>query len=139
MIVLDTNVISELMRPAPATAVVAWVRRQVRLDLHLTAVTEAELRFGAEKLPPGQRRETLRNQIEGITREDFEGRILPFDSDAASHYATIAASRRAGGVPIGRSDCMIAGIARSRGAAVATHDVGGFLDCGIEVINPWQA
>ena len=73
-----------------------------------------------------------------MIREDFEGRILAFDSDAASHYATIAATRRASGTPIGRSDCMIAAIARSRGATVATRDASGFRGCGIEVINPWQ-
>lgn len=138
MIVLDTNVVSELTRPAPSNAVVGWLRRQAAFDLFLTAVTEAELRYGVEILPAGRRRNAILAEVEGVIGEDFAGRILPFDSDAAGLYAVIAASRRASGNSISQSDAQIAAIARSRGAAVATRDVEGFTGCGIEVINPWR-
>lgn len=139
MIVLDTNVVSELTRPAPSSAVVGWVRRQAAFDLFLTAITEAELRYGVELLPAGRRRNAIFAEVEGVIGEDFAGRILPFDTDAARSYAEIAAARRAAGSPISQSDAQIAAIARSRGAAVATRDVGGFTGCGIEVIDPWNS
>ena len=94
MIVLDTNVVSELMRPSPVGHVIAWVARQPASALYLTTISEAELRYGVEILPQGQRRERLRAEIEGMLRQDFLGRILPFDRDAARAYAVIAAARR---------------------------------------------
>ena len=139
MIILDTNVVSELTRPAPGSAVVGWVRRQAATNLFLTAVTEAELRYGVEILPAGRRRNAILTEVEGVIGEDFAGRILPFDTDAARSYALIVAARRAAGAPISQSDAQIAAIARSRGATVATRDAGGFSGCGIEVINPWRA
>ena len=137
MIVLDTNVVSELMRPSPDSGVVDWVARQAALDLHVSAISEAELRYGAEVLPKGRRRNGLLVEIEGMLREDFGGRVIPFDSYAAKAYAAIAAARRAAGRPISHADCQIAAIARALGASVATRDVDGFEECGIEVINPW--
>ncbi len=137
MIVLDTNVVSELMLPSPAAGVIQWVHRQARLDLYLSTISEAELRYGAEILPAGQRRDRLVAEVDGMLREDFAGRILPFDSGAAQAYAVIAAARRAAGRPISHPDCQIAAIARSRGASVATRDVDGFQGCGIDVIDPW--
>lgn len=137
MIVLDTNVASALMSTRPVGSVIDWVNRQVSSLLYLTTISEAELRYGAEILPVGLRRESLFSEIEDMLREDFPGRILPFDREAARLYATIAASRRASGRPISHADCQIASIARSRGAAVATRDVEGFQGCGIEVVNPW--
>ncbi len=95
------------------------------------------MRYGAEMLPMGQRRERLIAVIEGTLRDDFPGRILPFDSAAAQAYATIAAARRAAGRPINHADCQIAAIAHSREASVATRDVSDFEGCGIEVVNPW--
>lgn len=139
MILLDTNVVSELMRSQPETAVVAWVVAQARTSLFLSAVSEAELRFGVAILPPGQRQARLDHAIDGMIREDFAGRVLPFDSDAARAYAAIAAARRAAGRPISHADCQIAAIARSRGAAIATRNVRDFDDCGVKVIDPWQA
>ena len=137
MIVLDTNVVSELMRPHPAARVVDWVGRQAAFRLYLSSITEAELRYGVEVMPEGSRQTKLRDAVEGMVREDFAGRILPFESDAARAYALIAAARRATGRPISRADCQIAAIARSVGASVATRDTGGFEGCGIGVVNPW--
>ena len=139
MIILDTNVVSELMRPNPNSNVVDWVAGQATLDLHLSTVSEAELLYGIEILPPGGRRDRLLAEVEGMLREDFDGRILPFDSAAARAYAVIAAARRAAGRPINHADCQIAAIARCRDASVATRDVDDFEETGIEVINPWES
>ena len=139
MIILDTNVVSELMRPNPNSNVVDWVAGQATLDLHLSTVSEAELLYGIEILPPGGRRDRLLAEVEGMLREDFDGRILPFDSAAARAYAVIAAARRAAGRPINHADCQIAAIARCRDASVATRDVDDFEETGVEVINPWES
>ena len=137
MIILDTNVVSELMRPSPSVSVLNWVSRQAASNLYLTTVSEAELRYGVEILPAGRRRERLLTEIDGMLREDFAGRILPFDSHAARAYAVIGASRRAAGHPIGHADCQIAAIARAVGASVATRDLSDFEDCGVDLIDPW--
>ena len=137
MIILDTNVVSELMRPNPNSNVMDWVASQVAPDLYLSTVSEAELLYGVEILPPGGRRDRLLEEVEGMLREDFDGRILVFDSAAAQTYAVIAAARRAAGRRINHADCQIAAIARCRGASVATRDVDDFEGSGIEVINPW--
>ena len=137
MIVLDTNVVSELMRNRPQLEVLAWLDRQLVSALFITAITEAELRYGVAILPSGHRRERLAAEIETTLREDFAGRILSFDSAAARAYAVIAAARRAVGRPISQADCQIAAIARSRGVSVATRDVADFAGCGIKVVNPW--
>ena len=137
MIVLDTNVVSELMRPSPVASVIEWVARQAAPSLYLSTISEAELRYGVEILPAGQRRDRLRGEIEGMLQEDFAGRVLTFDRSAAQAYAVIGAARRAAGRPIGHADCQIAAVARSIGAPVATRDVSDFEGCGIEVIDPW--
>ena len=137
MIVLDTNVLSELMRPSPAAQIVEWVSRQAASTLYLTTISEAELRYGVAILPAGRRRDGLLAGIEGMLREDFAGRIIPFDREAALAYAEIAAGRRASGHPINHADCQIAAIARAIGAAVATRDEAVFEGCGIDVVNPW--
>ena len=137
MIVLDTNVVSELLRPAPATQVEAWLSAQDGAEVYFTAVGEAELRHGVAILPAGKRRTALAKAIEGILEEDFRDRILPFDRAAASAYAAIAAKRRAAGRPISQFDCQIAAIARAHEAAVATRNTGDYEGCGIEVIDPW--
>ncbi|TXL69431.1 type II toxin-antitoxin system VapC family toxin [Vineibacter terrae] len=138
MILLDTNVLSELMRPAPSTAVEGWMGRQPTARLFIAAITEAELRYGLALLPEGRRRKQLITQAEAMLAEDFAGRILPFDSPAAVAYARIAAARRHAGRPISQADAQIAAIAASRGAALATRDAAGFVDCGIEIIDPWS-
>lgn len=137
MILLDTNVISELMRPAPSAAVENWVGNQPAASLFIAAVTEAELRYGLALLPEGQRQRHLSLQAEAMFVEDFADRILPFDSAAAIAYARIAAGRRQAGRPIAQADAQIAAIAFSRGAIVATRNVADFEDCGIAVLNPW--
>ena len=137
MIVIDTNVVSELMRLAPDPAVMTWFSAQDSAELYLTAVSEAELRAGAAILPAGRRRERLAAEVDAVVREDFAGRVLPFDSAAARAYAAIAASRRSMGRPILEADCQIAAIARARDAAVATRDGADFEHCGIAVIDPW--
>ena len=137
MIILDTDVVSELMRPGPDSNVVDWVTGQAALNLYLSTVSEAELRYGVEMLHKGARRDRLLNEVEGMLREDFAGRVLPFDSAAAQAYAVIAAVRRAAGRPINHADCQIAAIARSRRASVATRDMDDFEGSGIDVINPW--
>ena len=138
MILLDTNILSELLRKTPEPRVEAWVAAQDGADIYLSAVTEAELRLGVAVLPAGRRRTKLAEMMNGILQEDFRGRILPFDSPAAAVYADIAADRRAAGRPISQLDCQIAAIACLHGAAVATRNVRDFEGCGIDVIDPWQ-
>ena len=137
MFILDTNVVSELMRDAPRARVLAWVDRQPLNSLFVTAVTEAEVRTGIALLPPGERRRGLAAAAERTLGVMFAGRILPFDSEAAREYALIASSRRAAGRPISQGDCQIAAIARSAQTPVATRDASGFEGCGIDVVNPW--
>ena len=138
MILLDTNVLSELMRPAPDPAVEQWLSAQPDASLFISAITEAELRYGAALLPGGKRRVALTAEIDGMMEEDFDGRILPFDRRAAQAFAAIAADRRQAGRPISQADAQIAAIARSRGASLATRNVADFDGCGVEVINPWS-
>ena len=138
MILLDTNVVSELTRPAPNSSVVSWLDAQITEDVYISAITEAELRFGVKILPPGRRREKLIVEIENVLRNDFEHRILPFDSNAARIHAEIAVIRKAIGKPISYADCQVAAIARCHGAAVATRNVRDFEYCEIKVINPWS-
>ena len=139
MIILDTNVVSELLRPAPAAHVEAWLSAQDGANIYFTAVGEAELRHGVAILLAGKRRTALFNAIEGILEEDFRDRILPFDRPAARAYAAIAAERRAAGRPISQSDCQIAAIARACDVTVATRNTDDFEDCGIDVIDPWRS
>ena len=138
MIVLDTNVVSELFGAEPDPRVEAWLAAQNGPEVFLTSVTEAELRYGVEVLPSGRRRTALAKVVEDMLLDDFAGRILPFDSLAASAYARIAAGRRAAGRPISQFDCQIAAIVQVHGAAVATRNANDFSGCGIEVIDPWN-
>ena len=139
MFVLDTNVASELMRPAPASKVAAWIGELDAEALFLTAVTEAELLYGVAIVPPGRRRDTLEAALTRWLDLGFGERILPFDSAAARDYAEIAAKRRRAGRPVGEADCQIAAISRSRGAVLVTRNVRDFEGMGVEVINPWSA
>ena len=138
MIILDTNIISELLRKTPDPKVEAWLAAQEGAEVHLSAVTEAELRLGVAVMPAGRRRSALASMMEDILQEDFRARILPFDSSAAVAYAAIAAERRAAGRPISQFDCQIAAIARAHDAAVATRNARDFEGCGIAVIDPWR-
>ena len=137
MIVLDTNVLSELLRPEPDRQVEQWLSGQDGAQVYFTTVGEAELRHGVAILPAGKRRNALSTAIEGLLDEDFRDRILPFDRAAACAYATIAAARRAAGRPISQFDCQIAAIARAHKATVATRNTSDYQGCGIDLINPW--
>jgi toxin FitB len=139
MIIVDTNVVSELLRPSPEPRVEAWLAARDGLDIYLTAISEAELRYGVAIMENGRRRDGLADAIDRILRDDMAGRVLAFDSAAAEAYATIAASRRAAGRPIAQADCQIAAIARARGATVATRNTADFEGCGVDLINPWTA
>jgi len=138
VIVLDTNVLSELMRAAPEPRVIAWISVQPDASLFTTALTEAEVLYGLAAMPLGKRRKALEDAATGLF-SDFEGRILAFDSAAAGDYAKIAVARRMSGHPIALADAQIAAIARSRGARLATRDVAGFEGCGVDVIDPWRS
>ena len=139
MIILDTNVISELLRPAPEPKVEHWLSAQDGLNVYLTSISEAELRYGLAIMGNGKRRAALVEAVDRILREDLAGRILPFDSAAALSYASIAAARRSAGRPIAQADCQIASIAHTRGATVATRNTLDFEGCEIDLINPWTA
>jgi len=139
VIVLDTNVLSELMRPAPAERVVRWVAAQPATSLYTTSITQAEILHGILLLPRGRRRTTLQAAAEAMFNEDFDGRVLPFGSQSAVIYASIAVERRRAGRPISQFDAQIAAISRSAGAAIATRNVSDYEGCGVTVINPWQA
>jgi toxin FitB len=139
MIVLDTNALSEVLRPAPEPRVLEWLSNQSRASLFTTAVTRGEIFYGIRLLPEGARRQNLWDATRVIFDEDFAGRVLNFDADAADIYADIAASRRGSGKPISQFDAMIAAIVRSRGAALATRNVKDFVDCGIDIVDPWCA
>lgn len=138
MIVLDTNVLSETLRPNPAERVLYWMRSEPLTALFTTTITEAELLYGAALLPEGRRRRSLEAVIRRMLTAQFAGRILPFDSAAAREFAQIAASRRSAGRPIDEADGRIAAIARSRGAAVATRNLDDFAGCELELIDPWS-
>ena len=141
MLILDTNVISELIRENPNATVKAWWDGQTLTELYTTSVVEAELLNGAHRLPAGRRRERLSEKIESFLTDFFSGHVLPFNRPAARYYAVIMAHRRAIGRPMEghELDCQIAAIARVYSAAVATRNVRDFTDCGIEVVNPWEA
>ena len=138
-VLLDTNVVSELIRKAPDPAVQAWAAGHALEELFFSAVGEAELRYGAAILPAGRRRTTLVSDIEAMLRDAFDDRVLPFDSRAARAYADIAAMRRSVGRTVAPADCQVAAIARSRDMAVATRNVRDFDGVDIEVVNPWTA
>ena len=139
MIVLDTNVLSELMRPEPDAAVTDWVAARSAADLFVTTITQAEILHGVLLLPRGRRRDAIEAAANAMFQEDFAGRILPFNSPAARAYAEIAVARRQAGRPISQFDAQIAAIAKSTGAGVATRNVPDFEGCGIRVIDPWQS
>ncbi|HKY38694.1 MAG TPA: type II toxin-antitoxin system VapC family toxin [Polyangiaceae bacterium] len=138
MIVVDTNVLSELMRPKPAPSVVEWVGEQAATSLYTTTITQAEVLYGILLLPAGKRRTELLGAAEAMFREDFGARVLPFGTEAAALYARIAADRRRAGRPISHFDAQISAIARACGARVATRNVADFENCGVQLLNPWE-
>ena len=138
MIVLDTNVLSECLKPKPAATVLAWMAAKPRATLFTTTVVEAEILYGVRLLPVGARKEALQAAVEAVFDHDLVGRVIAFDRDCADAYADIAATRKAMGKPISQLDAMIAAAARSRDAALATRNWRDFTDCGIKVIDPWN-
>ena len=138
MIVLDTNVLSEAMRPEPADYVKRWMRAQSSTDLFTTTVCEAEIRRGIALMPAGRRRVVLEQSVAKIFEEQFAGRVLAFDSAATEAFAEIAVGRQRLGRPIAEFDAQIAAIASIHNAAVATRNADDFAGCGIKVINPWE-
>lgn len=139
MIVLDTNVLSELVRPEPARSVLRWLAAQPVAQLFITTISEAEILYGLALLPRGRRRTLLESAARQMFAEDFADRLLPFDSAAAREFAAIAAARRRQGRSIAMLDAEIAAIARAQGARLATRNLGHFDDCGIDLIDPWRS
>jgi predicted nucleic acid-binding protein len=137
VIVLDTNVVSELMRAKPHPAVLAWVAAQPRAMLYTTSINQTEILYGIAMLPAGRRRTALAAAAEAMFAEDLAGRVLPYDGAAAARYAEIVVARRRVGNPIEAFDALIAATALSTGASVATRDIGGFDGCGLALIDPW--
>ena len=137
MYVIDTNVASELMRLAPTPSVAAWIAERDTEDMFLTAVSEAELRYGVAITPAGRRKDALEAAMTRWLDAGFGERTLPFDSAAARVYAEIAADRRQTGRPIGEADCQIAAICRQRDAVLVTRNVRDFQGTGVEVVDPW--
>lgn len=135
---LDTNVLSELLRAQPAAAVLAWFAARPPEQLFVSAVTQAEMLLGARLLAPGKRRQQLQGALDAMFRDDFGARVLAFDSAAALVYADLVAGRRGAGRPISQFDAQIAAIALSRDAGVATRNVADFQGCGLVVTNPWE-
>jgi len=138
VIILDTNVISELSRHVPDPGVLAWLDSLEISEVATTAITAAELRYGVARLPEGHRKRELTVMIRGILSEDFYGRILPFDERASARYADIVTGREKIGRPVGVADAQIAAICRDLGATLATRNTSDFEETGIELIDPWK-
>lgn len=137
MIVLDTNVFSESLKPSPSEVVLGWLASQEPMAVFLTTITLAEVLYGVETQPAGKRRKRLQVAMESLFASEFQGRVLPFDEDAARLFPKIVTTREAMGRPISQFDAMIASICRSRRATVATRNVDDFEHCGVPIVNPW--
>jgi toxin FitB len=137
VIILDTNVLSEVMKAAPEPRVIEWLEQYPRAGLFTTTITQAEILYGIECLARGKRRTALESAVQAIFAEEFSGRVLPFDSEAALAFARIASAKRVAGRATTQVDTQIAAIAFAHGAAVATRNTVDFKNCGIVVLNPW--
>jgi len=137
VIILDTNVLSVLMRPIPDAAVLQWLDRQPAASVWITSITLFETRFGLALLPAGRRRQVLEAAFDDLLREDLENRILDFDSAAATAAASLAAARQKSGRPVDMRDTQIAGIVLARRATLATRNIRHFVDLKISTIDPW--
>ncbi len=138
MLVLDTNVLSELMKPRSSAEVSTWLERQEPSELYTTAITQAEILSGIAILPAGNKRSSIEAAALAMFADDLQGRVLAFDEMAAASYAEIFARRRGAGRPAATLDLMVAAIAQSHGASIVTRDVSGFEGFGIMVVNPWE-
>jgi predicted nucleic acid-binding protein len=139
MIILDTNVISELIRPVPSGAVIEWVAAQPPLLLYTTSITQAEMFYGMEILTKGKKKKALEAALGAIFEEDFRDRVLSFDAGCGRFFAEIAGARKTLGRPISQFDAQIAAIARNRKAVLATRNIADFADCGLKLMNPWAS
>ena len=137
-ILLDTNVLSEVLRASPDQAVLDWFLRQQEDELYVSAVTQAEMLLGVRLLPQGKRRQRLDDSMRGLFESDFAGRVLPFDSTSAVHYVEIVAARRRAGRSISQFDAQIAAIALQHDAPLATRNLRDFDGCGLRLINPFE-
>ncbi len=137
MLIIDTNVVSELMRPDPNRQVVDWLSRQKVSDIHMTALTFAEITYGLKTMPDGKRQRDLETRFRQVVEGGFSGRVLAFDEAAALHYGEIMASRRAEGRSMSVIDGQIAAIARTSGATLATRNVTDFENCNLTLLNPF--
>jgi hypothetical protein len=138
MILLDTNVISEMMRSKPEPAVSAWLDRRPEEELWTASVVIAELLSGIDLMPVGRKQAALREAVEGMIAGDFRGQILNFDVPAARSYGRVLASRKRIGRPIKEMDALIAATTLANGATLATRNMSDFEDCGISLVNPWD-
>ena len=138
MLLLDTNTLSEMMRPEPEPRVVDWIVRQPSDELFTAAVCQAEILSGLAIMPDGRRRAGLEETALAMFADEFDGRILPFDAAAAAAYAEGFAARRKAGRPAGTVDLMLAAIARVRGASVVTRNVADFEGLDVAIVNPWD-
>ena len=138
MIILDTNVLSALMRSEPDKNVISWLDRQPPESIWITSITEFESRYGLALLPDGKRKKTLESAFIRLLKEDLDGRVLPFDSAAAGEAALLAARRQQAGQPVDMRDTQIAGIALARRAAIATRNTRHFSNLSVDVVNPWD-
>jgi toxin FitB len=136
MIILDTNVVSELMRSEPAPSLASWIRDRDRRELRTTAITLAEVRYGIARLPDGRRKQVLLAAADEVFSA-FADQVMPVDTAAADHYAVIVSSRERAGRPIAGFDALIAAVCRSQGAALATRNASDFDGTGIEIVDPW--
>ncbi|MEA2602536.1 MAG: toxin FitB [Acidobacteriota bacterium] len=139
MIIVDTNVVAEMMKPSPDLSVVSWLNDQESAALFLTTVTIGEIGYGLEILPQGKRRLHLEQGFERVIAEAFTGRVLVFDEEAARYYGVVMGRRRAISRPLSIQDGQIASIARAKGFVVATRNVRDFVECGVEVVNPFES
>jgi predicted nucleic acid-binding protein len=138
MIIVDTNVVTETMKPAPAQAAVSWLNGEETSTLFLTTITIGEIRYGLRIMPQGKRRLQLEQGFERIVAEAFAGRILSFDEEAARHYGEVMGKRKEIGRPLSVQEGQIASIARANGCAIATRNIRDFVECGVEILNPFE-
>ena len=136
--VFDTNVLSEVMKEVPDPSVVAWMRGCPAEAMFTTAISHSEILYGIRRLPEGAKRLRLERTVRAMFAQEFVGRVLPFDADAADAYANLRVARTQAGRPLGAEDGMIAAIALTQGATVVSRDAGGFEGCGVALINPWR-
>lgn len=137
--ILDTNIISEMMRPKPAVSVMHWLNQQDASELFISTVTVGEIMYGLETLPAGQRRRRLEAGFEHLIRDAFDTRLLVFDEDVARHYGRLMAARRKMGKPLSALDGQIAATAFAHRMAIATRNVKDFEDSGLAIANPFDA